>query len=60
MVKNPVPGIMTPLYREDSQSRSHRSKGFERLVPFSSWTMIIFGVAMILFTKSNKKKEKVK
>jgi len=47
MVKNPVPGIMTPLYREDSQSRSHRSKGFERLVPFSSWTMIIFGIAML-------------
>ena len=47
MVKNPVPGIMTPLFREDSQSRSYRSKGFERLVPFSSWTMLIFGIAML-------------
>ena len=47
MVKNPVPGIMTPLFREESQSRSHRSKGFERLVPFSSWTMLIFGIAML-------------
>jgi len=47
MVKNPVLGIMTPLFREDSQSRPYRSKGFERLVPFSSWTMLIFGIAML-------------
>ena len=47
MVKNPVPGIMTPLFREDSNSRPHRSVGFERLVPFSSWTMLIFGIAML-------------
>ena len=46
MVRNPVPGIMTPLFREDSKSRTHRSKGFERLVPFSSWTMLIFGITM--------------
>ena len=47
MVRNPVPGIMTPLFREGSHSRPHRSKGFERLVPFSSWTMLIFGIAML-------------
>jgi len=47
MVKNPVPGVMTPLFRVDSISRPYRSKGFERLVPFSSWTMLIFGFAML-------------
>ena len=47
MVKNPVPGIMTPLFREDSTSHPYRSEGFERLVPFSSWTMLIFGFAML-------------
>jgi hypothetical protein len=47
MIRNPVPGKMVPLFREERVNRKHPSKGFERLVPFSSWTMIIFGIAML-------------
>lgn len=47
MVRNPTPGIMSPLFRADREIRMHQSTGFERLVPFSSWTMLVFGVAML-------------
>lgn len=47
MVRNPIPGIMVPLFRVDREMRMHHSEGFERLVPFSSWTMLIFGFAML-------------
>ena len=47
MIKNPVPGKMNPLFREGSEIREHNSLGFERLVPFSSWTLLIFGLTML-------------
>ena len=47
MIKNPVPSIMSPLFREDSEVRTYRAEGFERLIPFSSWTVLIFGFAML-------------
>lgn len=47
MVRNPTPGMMSPLFRADREIRMHQSTGFERLVPFSSWTMLMFGLAML-------------
>ena len=47
MIRNPVPGKMNPLFREGSEIREYNSEGFERLVPFSSWTLLIFGLAML-------------
>ena len=47
MIRNPVPGRMAPLFRDDFEIRDYHSTGFERLVPFSSWTMLIFGFAML-------------
>lgn len=47
MVRNPTPGVMSPLFRADREMRLHHSTGFERLVPFSSWTMLMFGFAML-------------
>ncbi|CAI8231678.1 MAG: Uncharacterised protein [Methanobacteriota archaeon] len=46
MVWNPVPGSMSPLFRDELVVKPHSSTGLERLVPFSSWTLIIFGLAM--------------
>ena len=46
MVRNPVPGSMMPLFRSEMVVRPHPSLGLERLVPFSSWTLMIFGLAM--------------
>ena len=47
MIKNPVPGKMNPLFREGSEITEYNSLGFERLVPFSSWTLLIFGLTML-------------
>lgn len=46
MVRNPVPGSMMPLFRSEMVIRPHPTLGLERLVPFSSWTLMIFGLAM--------------
>ena len=46
MVRNPVPGVMMPLFRSEMVVKPHSSLGLERLVPFSSWTLMIFGLAM--------------
>ena len=46
MIRNPVPGSMEPLFRDELVVKPHPSIGLERLVPFSSWTLIIFGISM--------------
>ena len=46
MIRNPVPGSMEPLFRGELVVKPHPSIGLERLVPFSSWTLIIFGISM--------------
>ncbi len=46
MIRNPVPGSMQPLFRKDLVVKPHPSLGLERLVPFSSWTLMIFGLSM--------------
>ncbi|MBT5285072.1 MAG: hypothetical protein HOL29_03790 [Euryarchaeota archaeon] len=48
IVRNPVPGQMTPLFRESNQLQKHATIGVERLVPFSSWTLIAFCVSMLV------------
>ena len=49
MIKNPIPGKMNPLFREGSEITEYNPLGFERLVPFSSWTLLIFGLTMVDF-----------
>ncbi len=48
IVRNPVPGQMTPLFRESNQLEKHATTGVERLVPFSSWTLIAFCTSMLV------------
>lgn len=48
MIRNPVAGQMTPLFRESNQLQKHVTKGIERLVPFSSWTLLAFSASMLV------------
>ena len=48
MVRNPIPGHMTPLFRDLNEVRPHATSGIERLVPFSSWTLIAFCFSMLI------------
>ena len=48
MVRNPTPGSMTPLFRDLNEVRPHATSGIERLVPFSSWTLIAFCFSMLI------------
>ncbi|MDG1539886.1 MAG: hypothetical protein P8Q40_08175 [Candidatus Poseidonia sp.] len=47
MIRNPVAGEMTPLFRESNQLQKHSTTGVERLVPFSSWTLLAFSASML-------------
>ena len=46
MVRNPMPGVMQPLFRKELMVKPHSSLGLEKLVPFSSWTLMIFCISM--------------
>ena len=48
MIRNPVAGQMTPLFRESNRLQKHATKGVERLVPFSSWTLLAFSASMLV------------
>ena len=37
-------GNMNPLFHKERITRSHKTMGLERMVPFSSWTLIVFGI----------------
>ena len=46
MVRNPIEGYMTPLFRASNEVKPHNTLGIEKLVPFSSWTLIAFCFSM--------------
>ena len=43
MIFNKDGGFMHPLFRDERVCKPHNTKGIERMVPFSSWTLIMFG-----------------
>ena len=44
MIFDKVGGNMNPLFHEQRITKNHKTMGLERMVPFSSWTLIVFGL----------------
>ncbi len=44
MIFNREGGSMNPLFHDERITKSHKTMGLERMVPFSSWNLIIFGL----------------
>ena len=38
---------MNPLFRKERESLPHKTMGLERMVPFSSWNLIVFGICFL-------------
>ena len=47
MIFDKVGGNMHPLFHNERILRNHKTMGLERMVPFSSWNLIIFGLYFI-------------
>jgi len=47
MILNKDGGFMHPLFHEERVCKPHNTKGIERMVPFSSWTLILFALYFI-------------
>ena len=45
MIRSPVPGRMFVVLHETSEEAMIRTMGFERIGTFSSWTLMVFGLA---------------
>ena len=48
MIMNKQGGFMNPLFRKERESLPHKTMGVERMVPFSSWNLIVFGLCLSL------------
>ena len=48
MIRNPEPGRMFVIHHETSEETMIRTKGFERIGTFSSWTLMVFGLAFFV------------
>ena len=48
MIRNPEPGRMFVIHHETSEESLIRTKGFERIGTFSSWTLMVFGLAFFV------------
>tara|TARA_B100000214_G_C23968226_1_gene628809 strand:- start:1263 stop:2186 length:924 start_codon:yes stop_codon:yes gene_type:complete len=44
MIFNKEGGSMNPLFHNERITKNHKTMGLERMVPFSSWNLIIFGL----------------
>jgi len=44
MIYNKIGGFMHPIFHEERLAKPHNTKGWERMVPFSSWTLIMFSL----------------
>jgi hypothetical protein len=40
-------GFMNPLFRKERESLPHKTIGIERMVPFSSWNLIVCGLCFL-------------
>jgi hypothetical protein len=40
-------GYMNPLFRKERESLPHKTVGIERMVPFSSWNLIVCGLCFL-------------
>ena len=47
MIFDKVGGNMHPLFHHERIIKNHKTMGLERMVPFSSWNLIIFGLFFI-------------
>ena len=50
MIMNKQGGFMNPLFRKERESFPHKTMGVERMVPFSSWTLIVFGICFLFMS----------
>ena len=50
MIMNKQGGFMNPLFRKERESLPHKTMGVERMVPFSSWTLIVFGICFLFMS----------
>ena len=50
MIMNKEGGFMNPLFREERESLPHKTMGLERMVPFSSWNLIVFGLCFLFMS----------
>lgn len=50
MIMNEQGGFMNPLFRKKRESLPHKTMGFERMVPFSSWNLIVFGLCFLFMS----------
>jgi len=48
MIRNPEPGRMFVTLHETSEETMIRTEGFERIGTFSSWTLMVFGLAFFV------------
>ena len=47
MIMNKDGGFMNPLFRKERESMPHKTMGIERMVPFSSWNLIVCGLCFL-------------
>ncbi len=47
MIMDKKGGFMNPLFRKERESLPHKTMGIERMVPFSSWNLIVFGICFL-------------
>ena len=50
MIMNKKGGFMNPLFRKQRESLPHKTMGVERMVPFSSWNLIVFGLCFLFMS----------
>ena len=48
MIRNPVPGRMFAVLHETGEEAMIHTTGFERIGTFSSWTLMVFGLAFFI------------
>ena len=48
MIRSPEPGRMFAILHETGEETMIRTTGFERIGTFSSWTLMVFGVAFFI------------
>ena len=50
MIMNKQGGFMNPLFRKERESLPHKTMGVERMVPFSSWNLMVFGLCFLFMS----------
>lgn len=50
MIMNKQGGFMNPLFRKKRETLPHKTMGVERMVPFSSWNLIVFGLCFLFMS----------